>query len=91
MIVGSATSVLCRYYFRFVELEASSSVLQSPAAGSVGQLRLGHNLPTRRTHGSDDREVAHNRLALGQDRHRGVIAVQPLGGKDIALNQPIEP
>ena len=28
-------------------------------------------------------------LALGQDRHRGVVAVQPLGGQHVALDQPI--
>jgi len=29
-------------------------------------------------------------LALGQDRRRGVIAVQPLGGQDVALDQGIK-
>ena len=29
-------------------------------------------------------------LALGQDRHRGVVAVQPLGGQDVALDQRMQ-
>ena len=29
-------------------------------------------------------------LALGHDRHGGVVAVQPLGGKDVGLDQPVE-
>ena len=32
-------------------------------------------------------DAARDRLALGQDRHRGVIAVQPLGGQHMALDQ----
>ena len=28
-----------------------------------------------------------DRLALGQDRHGGVVAVQPLGGQNVALDQ----
>jgi hypothetical protein len=30
-----------------------------------------------------------DRLALGQDRHGGVIAVQPLGGQNVAFDQSI--
>lgn len=29
-------------------------------------------------------------LALGQDRHPGVIAMQPLGGEGLTLDQPIK-
>ena len=29
-----------------------------------------------------------DRLALGQDRHRGVVAVQPLGGHHVRFDQP---
>jgi hypothetical protein len=29
-------------------------------------------------------------LAFGQDRHRRVIAMQPLGGQDMALDQRME-
>jgi hypothetical protein len=31
-----------------------------------------------------------DRLALGQDWHGGVVAVQPLRGKDMAFDQRIE-
>jgi hypothetical protein len=29
-------------------------------------------------------------LALGQDRHGGVVAMQSLGGHDMGLDQPVE-
>ena len=32
-------------------------------------------------------DVPLDRLALGQDRHGGVVAVQPLGGQHVALDQ----
>jgi hypothetical protein len=35
-------------------------------------------------------DVPLDRLALGEDRHGGVVAVQPLGGQNIALDQRME-
>src|SRR5436190_15635122 len=32
-------------------------------------------------------DAARYRLALGQDRHRGVVAVQTLGAQDVGLDQ----
>jgi hypothetical protein len=34
-------------------------------------------------------DVPFDRLALGQDRHGGVITVQPLGGQNVAFDQSI--
>jgi hypothetical protein len=31
-----------------------------------------------------------DRLDLGQDRHGGVVAMQPLGGEHVALDQSME-
>src|SRR6185437_14492212 len=33
-------------------------------------------------------DMSLDRLALGQDRHRGVVTMQPLGGEDVTLDQP---
>ena len=35
-------------------------------------------------------DVPRNRLALGQDRYGGVIAMEPLGSQDVALDQRME-
>jgi hypothetical protein len=35
-------------------------------------------------------QPAGDRLALGQDRHGRVVAVQPLGGKDMAADQLVQ-
>ena len=35
-------------------------------------------------------DMSGDRLALGQDRHRGVVPVQPLGRQDMGLDQPMQ-
>src|SRR5947199_231490 len=37
-----------------------------------------------------DPDTARRRLALGQDRHRGVVAMQALGSKDMVLDQSMD-
>ncbi len=37
-----------------------------------------------------DPDAPRHRLAFGEDRHRGVVAVQALGGKDVGFDQPVK-
>jgi hypothetical protein len=37
-----------------------------------------------------DPDPAGLRLALGEDRHGGVVAMQPIASQDMTLNQPVQ-
>src|SRR5579875_687591 len=64
----------------------SGGMLAPPIAGGVMERRWRNSSAEWPVVADISRDVALDRLTLGQDRHVGVIAMQPLGGEHGALD-----